>query len=73
MANRVGVAALLIGILLALGPLPLGGVLIMVTGSIGLAISWEGALPAGELLREGQRKREVPVRVGPEVDRFKPR
>jgi hypothetical protein len=72
MANKVGVAAMLVGILLALGPLPLGGALIMVTGSIGLAIAWEGGA-GGQLLGEGKREGEVPVPVGPEVRRFQSR
>jgi hypothetical protein len=69
MANKMGMAAMLIGILLALGPLPLGGALIMVTGSIGMAIALEGGA-GGDLLRERQRQGEVPVPVGPEVRRF---
>jgi hypothetical protein len=72
MASRVGVVAMLIGIVLALGPLPLGGALIMVSGSIGLAIAWEGG-PSGQLLGEGKRESEVPGRVGPEVRRLESR
>ena len=72
MANKMGVLAMLIGIVLALGPLPLGGALMMVTGSIGLAIAWEGG-PSGQLLREGQREGEVPGGVGPEVRRLQSR
>jgi hypothetical protein len=70
MANKVGMAAMLVGILLALGPLPLGGALIMVTGSLGLAIALEDD---GRLLRERKRQGEVPLRVGPEPGRLQSR
>jgi hypothetical protein len=73
MANKVGLVAMLVGIALALGPLPLGGALIMVTGSLGLAISWERALPDPQLLRERQSQGEVTRRIGPELDRFEAR
>ena len=71
MANWLGVVALLVGVALALGPLPLGGALLMVTGSIGLAIAWES--PEGELLGERQGEREVAVGIGPEVGRLESR
>lgn len=48
--HRGLVTALVAGVAL-LWPLPLGGALLMVTASIGLAVSWESALsvlPIGE-------------------------